>query len=75
MPLEVRFNPPKREAGPPLSATFATTPPAVCTAEGGTNGSQRNLVKTGNCNIRADQAGNASYAAAPAVERHLFRSN
>ena len=47
---------------------FASTTPAVCTT-GGPNGATLTLVATGTCAITADQAGNANYAAAAAVQR------
>ena len=42
--------------------------PTVCTA-GGTNGTTITLVSTGTCTVQADQAGNASFNAAPSVQR------
>jgi hypothetical protein len=51
-----------------LVVTFTTTTPTVCTA-GGTNGTSIKLLKLGTCTVVANQAGNATYAAAPAVTR------
>ncbi len=42
---------------------FASTTPAVCTVSGGTV----TMVAAGNCALTANQAGNASYSAAPQV--------
>jgi hypothetical protein len=49
-----------------LPVTFTTTTPLVCTA-GGTNGSQITLLITGKCTVQADQAGDATFNAAPSV--------
>jgi hypothetical protein len=49
-----------------LAVTFSTTTPAVCTS-GGTNGATITLVAAGTCSVRADQAGNTFYNAAPFV--------
>jgi hypothetical protein len=51
-----------------LAVTFTTTTPTVCTA-GGTNGTSIKLLKLGTCTVVANQAGNLTYAAAPAVTR------
>ena len=51
-----------------LTATFTTTTPSVCTA-GGTDGATITLVAVGICTVEADQAGNATYNAAPPVAR------
>lgn len=51
-----------------LPVTFTTTTPAVCTP-GGTNGETITLVAKGTCTVQANQAGNAVYAAATAVNR------
>ncbi|HEY7107415.1 MAG TPA: MBG domain-containing protein [Acidimicrobiia bacterium] len=48
--------------------TFSTTTPAVCTSSG-TNGSTITIVGAGTCSVNADQAGNASFSAAPTVTR------
>ncbi|MES2671912.1 MAG: autotransporter domain-containing protein [Pseudomonadota bacterium] len=42
---------------------FASTTPAICTVAGGTV----TMVSAGNCALTANQAGNASYSAAPQV--------
>jgi hypothetical protein len=49
-----------------LAVTFTTSTPAVCTA-GGTNGKTITLVSGGTCTVVANQAGNGTYAPAPAV--------
>ncbi len=49
-----------------LAVTFTTSTPTVCTA-GGTNGVTITLLKAGTCSVVANQAGNTTYAAAPAV--------
>ena len=49
-----------------LPVTFTTTTPARCTP-GGTNGATITLLAAGSCNVRATQAGDATYAAAAAV--------
>ncbi len=46
-----------------LAVTFASTPPSVCTVSGAT----ATIVAAGTCTIKASQAGNASFAAAPDV--------
>ncbi|HEV7524571.1 MAG TPA: hypothetical protein VGP92_06375, partial [Acidimicrobiia bacterium] len=51
-----------------LPVTFTTTTPATCTAAG-TNGATITLVGSGTCTVQADQAGNASFSAAPPVVR------
>jgi hypothetical protein len=53
--------------------TFSTTTPAVCTS-GGTNGATIPLVASGACTVRADQAGDASYSAAPSVAQSFVVS-
>ncbi len=49
-----------------LAVAFTTTTPSVCTASG-TNGVSITLVGAGTCRVEADQAGNATFAAADAV--------
>jgi len=49
-----------------LTVTFSTTTPAVCAA-GGTNGATITLLAEGTCAVRAEQAGDAIYDAAPFV--------
>ncbi|WP_249558784.1 putative Ig domain-containing protein [Shewanella sp. 8A] len=49
-----------------LIPTFTSSTPAVCTI---TSGGVLTFVATGMCTINADQAGNASYLAAPQVSR------
>jgi len=51
-----------------LAVTFASTTPAVCTTSGG-NGATVTVLILGTCTISATQAGNANFAAAPAVTR------
>jgi hypothetical protein len=51
-----------------LNVTFSTTTPGVCTS-GGTNGVTITLVASGTCTVRADQAGDATYSAAPPVSQ------
>ena len=51
--------------------TFTAAPAAVCTA-GGTNGSTITIQGSGTCSVSADQAGNASYGAAPTVTRSFI---
>ncbi|KRD74601.1 hypothetical protein ASE43_15320 [Lysobacter sp. Root983] len=46
---------------------FASTTPAVCTVAGGT----ATMVSAGTCSLTADQAGNASYSAAPQVSLNV----
>ncbi len=48
-----------------LAVTFSSTTTGVCTVSGSTV----HLVTTGTCTIKADQAGNANYNAAPSVSR------
>jgi hypothetical protein len=50
-----------------LPVSFSSTTPAVCTVSGTT----LTLVTAGNCSISADQAGDATYAAAPTVTRSI----
>ncbi len=49
-----------------LGVTFSSLTSAVCTV---TSGGALTLVAAGNCQIAADQAGNANYLAAPQVTR------
>jgi hypothetical protein len=51
-----------------LTVVFSSTTPAVCTATG-TNGTTITIVGTGSCTVKANQAGNADYNAAPAVQQ------
>jgi hypothetical protein len=53
-----------------LTVTFATTTPLVCKA-GGTNGAKITLLGGGTCAVRATQAGDATFAAAPPVVRQF----
>ena len=53
-----------------LAVSFTTTTPLVC-ASGGTHGATITLVRTGTCTVQANQAGNATYSAAPTVA-HSF---
>ena len=46
---------------------FASTSPAICTVSGGTV----TMLSAGSCALTADQAGNASYSAAPQVRRTI----
>jgi hypothetical protein len=48
-----------------LDVTFSSTTTKVCTVSGDTV----TLIKAGTCTIKATQAGNADYAAAPAVDQ------
>ncbi len=48
-----------------LPVAFASTTPAVCTIDG----TSATPIAVGTCRIRADQPGDATYAAAPAVAR------
>jgi sugar lactone lactonase YvrE len=48
--------------------TFSSLTPSICTATG-TNGTTLTVLAVGTCTIAADQAGNASYEAAPQVTR------
>ncbi|PYV25335.1 MAG: hypothetical protein DMG27_10330 [Acidobacteria bacterium] len=50
------------------AVTFSSTTTGVCTASG-TNGSTVTIVAAGSCSIKASQAGNANYSAAPDVTR------
>jgi hypothetical protein len=51
-----------------FQVTFTTTTPTVCTSSG-TNGATITPISSGTCTVRADQAGNAIFAAAPPVTR------
>jgi hypothetical protein len=51
-----------------LPVTFTTTPAKVCTA-GGVNGATITLIKAGTCTVKASQAGNSIYKAAPKVSQ------
>ena len=51
-----------------LTVVFTTTTPTVCSS-GGANGATITLVGPGTCNVRANQPGNAVYAAATAINR------
>ncbi len=51
-----------------LAVTFTTATASVCTS-GGTNGASITLVKAGTCTVEANQAGNATYNAAPEVSQ------
>ncbi len=51
-----------------LTVSFTTTTPTVCTS-GGTNGKTITLVAVGTCTVKADQAGNVSFNAAPSVSQ------
>jgi len=51
-----------------LTVTFTTTTPLVCTSSG-TNGEIITLLDAGTCTVRADQAGDATYNAAPSVSK------
>jgi hypothetical protein len=54
-----------------LTVSFTTTTPAICTSAG-TNGATISLTGTlGLCTIRASQAGNVTYQAAPNVDRNI----
>lgn len=50
---------------------FTSLTPTVCTA-GGINGSLISLLLSGTCTLRASQAGDANYAAAPSVDRSFM---
>ncbi len=50
-----------------LPVTFTTTTPATC----GVSGNTLNIAGAGACVIRANQAGNANYSAAPQVTRNV----
>jgi len=56
-----------------LPVTFATTTPSVCSATG-TNGATISPKIAGVCTVQADQAGNATYAAAPSVQQSFEAS-
>ena len=51
-----------------LTVVFTTTTPTVCSS-GGANGATITLVGPGTCNVRANQPGDALYAAATAINR------
>ena len=51
-----------------LAVQFSATTTSVCTT-GGTNGAEVTLVAAGTCTIRATQAGNTDWNAAPSVDR------
>jgi hypothetical protein len=51
-----------------LTVAFTTTTPTVCSS-GGANGATITLVGPGTCNVRANQPGDAVYAAATAINR------
>jgi hypothetical protein len=53
-----------------LAVTFSSTTPGVCTTSG-TNGSTITGITAGTCTIAANQAGNATYAAAPQVTNNI----
>ena len=53
-----------------LAVTFSTTTPGVCTS-GGTNGATITLVTAGLCTVQADQAGSATFAAAPLAQQNF----
>jgi len=58
-----------------LTVFFTTTTPMICTS-GGANGATISLTGTlGLCSIRASQAGNATYLAAPIVDRNINIGN
>src|SRR5205814_435392 len=46
------------------AVTFSTTTPAICST-GGTNGTTVTILSAGTCVLKADQAGNTNYSAAP----------
>jgi hypothetical protein len=54
-----------------LAVTFTTTTPSVC-KRGGTNGAAVKVLKAGTCTVRADQAGDSTYAAAAPVSRSFL---
>jgi hypothetical protein len=54
-----------------LAVSFASQTTGVCTTSG-TNGSTVHLVARGTCTLRASQAGDASYNAAPDADRSFF---
>jgi hypothetical protein len=56
-----------------LTVTFSTTTPSVCTW-GGANGETITLLAAGKCTVRADQAGNGVYNAAPSVNQSFTLS-
>jgi hypothetical protein len=49
-----------------LAVAFSTTTPSVCTV-GGKNGAAVTMTGVGVCTVKADQAGNSLYGAAPSV--------
>ena len=53
-----------------LDVTFASTTPSVCTTSGA-RGATLKLLKLGTCKVRADQSGNATFVAGPAVRRQF----
>jgi len=53
-----------------LAVTFTSSTPSVCTTSG-TNGATVTGVAAGTCTIAANQAGNASYNAAPQVTQNI----
>jgi Bacterial Ig-like domain (group 3) len=54
-----------------LAVTFSTTTPGVCTS-GGAKGATITLLNTGTCTVKADQAGDAHYNAAPSMSRSFL---
>ena len=48
-----------------LAVSFSSVTPSTCSVSGSTV----NLLAVGTCTVRADQAGNGTYAAAPSVDR------
>jgi hypothetical protein len=53
-----------------LPVTFTTSTPTVCTS-GGTHGVTITLLEAGTCSVVANQAGNGTYGAAPAVTQSV----
>jgi hypothetical protein len=53
-----------------LAVTFTSTTPTVCTVSG-TNGKTIKGLRIGTCGVKANQAGNSSYLAAPAVTKTI----
>lgn len=53
-------------SGNPVTFSIDPSSASVCSS-GGTNGSTITILATGTCTVLADQAGNASYSAAPQV--------
>lgn len=51
-----------------LTVSFASQTTGVCTTSG-TNGATVHIVSAGTCTVRASQAGNGSYSAAPNVDQ------